>query len=490
MALPVAAQVPLTVDTSFRFYYPYQLMAHWDSTAGPLWGASVNDLVLRLDGNVMAVGSDLLSMDEAPHGIGHAVVLSTTGDPLLFPSPLTGGPIAELHTTNQYFGINSASRYNYDGSIDWSYGPDTSSLLSAGGARFPDHGTLVFEDRSSLMSGYFPYFGDTAVLVKKDEWGHLDTTSGFPIHYASGGANISGMRIFQLSNGQFLFTGQNWTHYDGRPAGAVLRLHADGSLDTTFRFPSARSFIPTIHEQEDGKLIMAGIIWMDGNPDTLDMVRVNVDGSLDSTFNNQIDFRTGPSPYNDLIGEVTVLKPLDAGRYLVGGWFTAVNGEPRSSIACIDTAGNLLGCWAGGGLHPCGYIGSPQTALLYGYECIEGRGCYIYGHYAGISDANGFHPEQVLMSRLNMPDVGVAEVSKPAPLSIWPNPGQGTVYLQWPGNIVVHAEVHDVMGRTVAGPVLLNAPFILNLSNLPPGLYHVLLTAPNGHQTAAKWVRE
>ncbi len=270
----------------------------------------------------------------------------------------------------------------------------------------------------------------------------------------------------------------------------MVRLNADGSLDTSFHFNSFQSAIPAIHEQADGKIIMAGIIWMNDDPDTLDVVRINLDGSLDSTFNNYTDFRYGPNPISDRLGEVLVIKPLDEGRFLVGGLFDRVEGQPRGSIACIDTAGNLLDCWAGGGLHPTG--GPPYpSAVLYGFECFGDQGCFLYGHYAGITDANGWHPDQLFISKLHMPTLGVAEnAPQVETVQVWPNPGSGEVRLQWAGMHTAQAEVRDVLGRTVRGPLRLQAPFTLDLSALPTGLYHLLLTAPNGRQAAAKWMKE
>ena len=116
------AQSPLTVDTSFRFYYPAASVQDWDNNAGPLWRPAINDLVLRLDGNIMAIGPDLMSLDDAPHGHCNAVVLSETGNPLLFPTPISGGRMSEIHSTNQYLSHGLGKRYNYDGSIDWSFG--------------------------------------------------------------------------------------------------------------------------------------------------------------------------------------------------------------------------------------------------------------------------------------------------------------------------------------------------------------------------------
>ena len=135
--------------------------------------------------------------------------------------------------------------------------------------------------------------------------------------------------------------------------------------------------------------------------------------------------------------------------------------------------------------------GLPTSAVLYGFECLGDRGCYLYGHYAGITDANGWHPDQLFISKLHMPDVGVAEIARQVEaMEVWPNPGSGEVRLQWPGMHTARAEVRDVLGRSVMGPLRLQTPFTVDLAGLPTGLYHLLLTAPDGRQAAAKWMKE
>ncbi len=118
-----------------------------------------------------------------------------------------GARLIEIPSTNQYLNGNGR-RFNYDGSIDWSFGGY--SLFSVG-ARYGNDGWVVFDDRSCLMSGMFKLNADTFCLVKRDEWGQVDT-SGFPLRRVTGRPNISGHRIFSLANGQYLFTGRNWTH--------------------------------------------------------------------------------------------------------------------------------------------------------------------------------------------------------------------------------------------------------------------------------------
>lgn len=62
--------------------------------------------------------------------------------------------------------------------------------------------------------------------------------------------------------------------------------------------------------------------------------------------------------------------------------------------------------------------GAPNVGLS-GFKCLANGDCYLYGRYQGFTDANGFHPEQVFMSRIYMPDVGIYNhVTTPAKLRL------------------------------------------------------------------------
>ncbi len=207
-ALWANAQTPLTVDTNFHFYYPNEMIAHWDSIAGQSWTPLVGDLTMRLDGRIMAIGTKLMPLDDVPWGFNHAVVLSETGQPEEFLGQLSG-QLLEIPLTNQYLNGNG-QRFNYDGSIDWSFGGFGSFQFSVGSA-YGNGGWVVFDDRSCLMSGKFVLNGETFCLIKRDEWGQVDT-SGFPLRPATGGPDMGGHQIFSLANGQYLLNGRNWTY--------------------------------------------------------------------------------------------------------------------------------------------------------------------------------------------------------------------------------------------------------------------------------------
>ncbi|MFZ1691696.1 MAG: T9SS type A sorting domain-containing protein [Flavobacteriales bacterium] len=481
------AQVPLTIDPAFQFYYTADLMDYWSATyggGGGMWQPFVSDVVLRNNGQILVTGGQLHPIIEIPfspkslllHGYGDGEVVEFM--------PYAIGLLIPLPISNQYF---SNRRRNYDLTIDFSFG--SSGLPTS---YVSHHGWHVFEDRSALAAGFFrirPGEPDDKVLIRVDQWGAWDST--FTPRAAAHPLGPIGERLVQLRNGQFLFNG-NWTHYDGRPTGTIIRINADGSQDTTFQTIAWSSEMAAMHEQPDGKVVLGGQFRLAGIPDTLNLIRLNTDGSLDYTFNNFNRVRiNAPAPFNAMFSGINVLEPLDAGRFFIGGTFERVNNEMRGCMACVDTAGNLLDCWAGGGLHPMNYTNSGGANMwLYGMKTLANGETYIYGCYKGITDANGYHPEQVCMSRFFMPDVGLSE--KPMrvqALAVWPNPGGDVLHVNWSGNTIQELELHDATGRVILNrtSVFNNNP--IDVSSLSPGTYTVLARTAQGERAVAKWVK-
>ncbi len=481
------AQTQLTIDTSFRFYYTPEVMNYWDSVIG-YWTPGIGYVHLRQNGRIMAGGSQITPVGEIPWGVSRPVILSSSGAPVEF---LGSGVLSyELPQTTQYFGANK--RFNYDGSLDFSWhmpGPVSwgFQIVNIGVSAWH-----FFDDLSALNGGYYRIADDPLkyVLVKTTPSGGRDST--FQMRHADHPAGPHGEYIHPLSNGQYLFNGR-WTHYEGWPSGSVVRINADGSVDTTFHFPSWKGEVAVIHEQEDGKVIMGGRIWMNDHADTLHLVRANTDGSLDTTFNNFADYRNnGAGLFSSMACGVNVLEKLDEDRFIVGGLFTTINGESRSCIACVDTAGNLLDCWASGGLEPISYTpgGAPNVGLS-GFKCLANGDCYLYGQYQGFTDANGFHPEQVLMSRLYMPDVGVHYHPSPkSTLRIWPNPGTGSVQVACDRHDSAAIHFYDLQGRPVLQGVLGRGITPFDVSSLAQGIYTVVVISSDGMRLATKWIKQ
>jgi len=110
------------------------------------------------------------------------------------------------------------------------------------------------------------------------------------------------------------------------------RLNQDGSIESSFTVNLGIAGSTTaIAAQSDGKVVFAGDFVRVGGVPRVSIVRVNSDGSLDTTFNSGIGF-------NNTVSKILVQAD---GKILVAGSFSSYNGAARPAIARLNTDGSL-----------------------------------------------------------------------------------------------------------------------------------------------------
>jgi len=475
-----AAQAPLAIDPGFQLLSPslLQLMEQHPENY------QVRDIVLRPDGNYLITGYAIFPMEplSASPG-GCALIINPQGErvPSAFEGNAGRGRITELPNGQYFIHLN---RFNHDGTQDLSF------YTGWNGVSGTDYDYHVNADGTVLSAGDFLLPGSGRHgLIRYDSTGRLDST--FTHRRCPGPV----FHLHPLRNGQFLISGPMGS-FDGHPTGCVARIHPDGALDTTFSFPYASSSAGAMHELPDGRYLLGGLFHNShiGAPDTLHLVRVLRDGSLDPSFNHRTVYRKPENRINPALTGVEVLGAIDEGRFLVGGGFTRVDGHVRVGVACVDTSGNLLhDCWASEGLRPTHYTaGNFPRFGLGNYKRLADGSHWIMGQYKGIVDDVGAYPEQVVLSRLRPLEVGMEERREGEPhLEVWPNPGSGGFTVGW--DVVRHGpaqlELRDARGRLVRTVQVTSSSFTVETTDLPAGLYLLRLTHAQGVH-ASKWVKE
>ncbi|MEP7036795.1 MAG: delta-60 repeat domain-containing protein [Acidobacteriota bacterium] len=112
--------------------------------------------------------------------------------------------------------------------------------------------------------------------------GRLDWS--FP-QLLAGSANV--MAIEAQTDGKILVAGQ-FTTRGAVVRNDMIRINADGSLDAAFNIGSVADyprFFRVIKQQPDGKILIAGYINQINGTLVRSLVRLNANGSIDSTFN-------------------------------------------------------------------------------------------------------------------------------------------------------------------------------------------------------------
>lgn len=164
--------------------------------------------------------------------------------------------------------------------------------------------------------------------------GHIDPTFNPTDHGYGGEASATVNAVCLQPDGKILIGG-DFRVYNGVNRNRIARLNADGSTDNTFNPElGPNNTVNAIACQPDGKIIIVGILTQFNNITRNRIARINPDGSLDTTFNPNIDFGvSGATLY-------TVAIQSD-GKILFGGEFVAINGASIRRIARLNTDGSL-----------------------------------------------------------------------------------------------------------------------------------------------------
>jgi uncharacterized delta-60 repeat protein len=260
------------------------------------------------------------------------------------------------------------ARYNPNGTLDTTFGNGgyiTTPLTAAKGIGIsltlqPD-GKIVVAGGESVTTGSGTW--REGMLLRYNANGSLDTSFGnngivntlppAPAGFTAGSSNFQSLALYPstgtANDGKLVAVGNvELKNSAGRMESlwAAVRYNPDGSLDTTFGngsgyviLPDARYGIPNdgaygVTIESDGKLIIVGQAYGSTiNSPLAQVARLNVDGSLDTTFGNGGLVVTAIGSYNggtDCYFDAVALQP--DGRILAAG---------TASVGSLDNAYTL-----------------------------------------------------------------------------------------------------------------------------------------------------
>jgi hypothetical protein len=390
-----------------------------------------------------------------------------------FPYTAGGGQITKWNNSFYVMAGQSVRRLDNIGFIDNSYiemniGPYFSALQGGDYHVFND-GRVLFSGQHLLDDPIRGFEGIYSLIWFSNE-GYLDTTR---VHRASNG------RMFEFEafpegsvaevEGKFLCSTQG-TQYEGQSVGKVFRIHADGALDTAYQSPLSNfGWVQVIHPFPDGSALLGGAMKLVGGTDTLSLLKLRPDGSLDPEF-QLLEHRINSFyAWYPLVNDIHVIED---GRMIIVGDFETIDGIERECIAMIHPDGSLDLDEFNGVL--CGDFENQIIPYRYikGITPAPDGSYYIYGAYHGYHDGTTNYPQQRFISRLYGLDVGIAERNALPPLVPYPNPGTGTFTLELPLNAPATLELLDASGRVVHTQLLRPGMYGHTVqSALPAGVY-------------------
>ncbi|WP_233553748.1 HYR-like domain-containing protein [Algoriphagus lacus] len=212
-------------------------------------------------------------------------------------------------------------RLNTDGTLDTSF-----NLGQAGPNSFVYSISIQADGKIIIIGDFTTYNG-----VSRNKIARLNPDGSLDVSF-NPGTGISGSvsTFSQLADGKIIIAG-DFTSFNGISRNRIARLNLDGSIDTSFNPAGPNSSIDYLETQSDGKFLIAGYFSSYNGVTRNWIARLNADGSLDTSFN----------PGTSVNNPVHTIKQMPDGKILIVGDFTTFNGVSRNRIARLNSNGSL-----------------------------------------------------------------------------------------------------------------------------------------------------
>jgi uncharacterized delta-60 repeat protein len=241
------------------------------------------------------------------------------------------------------FNGQAIAKLNYDGSIDASFNVNIRKVGFYNQANIFSISKQA--DGKLILGGYFDRIGDNWIpnnILRINENGTLDSSflsiPNHLIYYSTQGFNYYVYTTAVQSNGKIL-VGGNFTNFSGffsnsnssffytKNVNNIIRLNSDGNIDTTFNVGGSgfNGSVSSISILPNRKILVGGSFTSYNNIAVNNIVRLNENGSYDSSFNLNQSAANGP---------VYAITPnFDYSKIIIGGAFTNYNTFGKNRIA-------------------------------------------------------------------------------------------------------------------------------------------------------------
>ncbi|WP_242410237.1 T9SS sorting signal type C domain-containing protein [Flavobacterium sp. Root901] len=289
--------------------------------AGGSFNGTYNDTYNSTDVNrVVLLNSDGTVNSDFDMGTGPATasVLALANDSE--GSWFIGGSFSVFDGQNQ----GRLAKVNVEGEADTGY------LASGIGFDNSVLKIIPLENKKAMVFGSFTKFNNNPAfrIARLLEDGSFDADFNSK---QTGANNLIKTALLQ-SDGKMILGG-NFTAYNGQPYNRIVRIFPDGSIDNSFNIGSGfNSQIYAMALQSDNKSIIAGNFTRYNNESSIiRIIRLMPDGSRDLTFN--------PGLGADAIIDDIVIQT--DGKILAGGRFSTFNGQTFSRLVRLNTDGSI-----------------------------------------------------------------------------------------------------------------------------------------------------
>jgi uncharacterized delta-60 repeat protein len=328
-----------TIDATFQ---PSEI-GHFDKINGQIWTTHAQSdgkilvggpfysceksyfMRLNANGSLDSAFSPVFKFDQSPNTSWvniFSIITQTDGKIII------GGRFQSVNGTPRF----NIVRLNYDGSVD-------DSFLISNGTNGDVQKVLLQSDGKIIIGGAFTEVNGVPSnnIARLNQDGSLDQSfsigTGFTDAGGFGGFNSAVSSMDIQADGKIIVAG-GFSQYNGNTLGSsLIRLNLDGSFDPTFDIYNNidqngnYASVYLVKIQDDGKIICAGSGGL-----LSQLFRLNDNGTIDNSFNITLGFDS-PS-INDI-------KIGSNGTLIIAGGFTSYNGQSRNHILRLYNDGTL-----------------------------------------------------------------------------------------------------------------------------------------------------
>ncbi|WP_306352744.1 T9SS type A sorting domain-containing protein [Flavobacterium sp. '19STA2R22 D10 B1'] len=367
------------------------------------------------------------------------------------------------------------TRLTKDGDLD----PQFNNSGAGAGGEGVIYTTCLQNDGKILIAGKFTTYNG----VTKNNIARLNSTGGIDMSFGSSTGFIGTPNSMVIQpDGKIVVVG-TFGYYQGVLANGIIRLNIDGSIDSNFLGQTGTGLTGSsgtygydamkVFLQPDGKIIVIGDFTAYNNVSRRGIIRLLSNGAMDNTF--------VPGVYNGLIRTVA-LTPN--GQMYIGGDFTTLNGTSVNSIVRLNTNG-VYDSTFDTGTGPAGRVWTLTRQPFDGKVIVGGQ----FTTYNGIAAGNitriapGIPGSQ---SREINPEMDINFIQKNS-IAIYPNPSEGVFNIDFKGyeyekfDMTIHNALGQLIYQGVVTPQNTNQ---IDLSKFEGGSYFVKLQ--NNNETINK----
>ena len=218
---------------------------------------------------------------------------------------------------------NRICRLNLDGTVDASFNSGTGCNDFVKDAKIQTDGKIV-------ILGVFTSYNNVACnrIARLNSDGTLDNS--FTVGTIANNGFSFGLDVVAVQPDGKLLIGGIFSTYNGVNVTNIARLNIDGSLDTTFVTTIGQfQLIELIVVLPTSKILVIGQSTVSSQTGATNIKRLNADGSIDSTYNGSVT------------GSINDVQMQADGKMLIGGSFSNYRLTPRNNIARLNINGTL-----------------------------------------------------------------------------------------------------------------------------------------------------